>query len=246
MRFHTCLFLLGLSIFIYSAENARGDLVVWQGSSGLLPDQIVPPFSGFDSSPNDPSLVGGVLTLETNSDSELMGYSMTGQSLNIPVNPKIEFSMRMVSQSSSFPLIRTGAAVSISTQNSVGNIVYFGIDEVFFLTTGGLRGPEAVIDTDASFHNYRIELGGLGSGDSISLFQDDSFILSHVLFTDAGNFGNEPRVFFGNNTTAAHGISEWTLFQHNAAAVPEPSSLMMLGIGMATLVRRRRRSPIGT
>ncbi len=212
----TCLFLVA---------EVRADLVVWQASSGLKPDQIGIPYSLVDTASNDPILSSGVLTLDTSLDNELMVYSMTGSTLAMPAAPVIEFNMRMVSQSTSFPLLRTGAAVGITTQNSVGNVVYIGIDEVFFLTSGGLQGPTASIDTDSSFHDYRIEVAGLSSGSAISLFQDDSLVLSHVLVTDSPNYGNEERIFFGNNTSVAHGASEWLSFQHNAAAVPTPGNM---------------------
>ena len=234
--FCSCVFLV--------VQSAYCDVVDWNGSSGLYPDEITPQYSLFDTAINDPALSVGVLTLATNSDAELMGYSMNGASLAMPAAPQINFNMRMVSQSTSYPSLRTGAAVSITTQNNVGNVVYFGIDEVFFLTTGGTRGPDAVIDTDSGFHAYRIEVEGLSSGSKISLFQDDSPVLTHVLVADSGDYGNEPRIFFGNNTTVAHGTSEWTSFQHNAAAIPEPSSLsfaifaLILG-GFARINRRR-------
>lgn len=234
-----------LLIFLFGCTSARADLVTWQASSGLLPDQIGNPYTLVDTSANDPILSSGVLTLETSSDPELMGYRMSGAQLSVPSALFIDFNMRMVSSDSSSPSLRTGAVVSITTQNSIGNVINFGIDEVFFLTTGGARGPSANIDTDSAFHDYRIEVSGLDAGSEISLFQDNSLVLTHVLVNDSANYGTEERIFFGNHTTVAHGESEWTLFQHNAAAVPEPSGFIA-SLGLFTafglFTRRRNRS----
>lgn len=223
--------------------TVQAALLTWDGGTGFEPDEISPPYTLFDSSVNDPVLSSGILTIDTDSNAELMGYRMLGASLVMPTAPRIEFNMRMGLQSSSSPTLRTGAAVSITTQNSVGNVVYIGTDEVFFLDTGGVRGPSAMIDTDSAFHDYRIEVAGINSGAAISLFQDNSLVLSHVLITDAANYGNTPRIFFGNNTTAAHGVSEWTSFEHNAAAsvVPEPSSLFLMSIGLVFIAFSRKK-----
>jgi len=233
-----------LLISLFGSSHARGDLVTWQASSGLLPDQIGNPYTLVDTSANDPILSSGVLTLETSSNPELMGYRMSGPQLAMPSAPVINFNMRMVSSISSAPSLRTGTVVTVTTQNSVGNAIYFGIDEVFFLTTGGAKGPSANIDTDTAFHDYRIEVAGLGAGSSISLFQDNSLVLNHVLVNDSGNYGTEERIFFGNNTTLSHGESEWTFFQHNAAAVPEPSTLISLGLITTLGLFSRRRSSV--
>jgi len=234
-------FLMVIATSLLFVGDVRSDTVIWEASSGLMPDQIGNPYTLVDTSVKDPILSSGILTIDTDIDSELMLYSMTGSTLAMPVAPVIEFNMRMDSHSTSFPTLRTGAAVSITTQNSVGNVVYIGIDEVFFLTSGGAQGPTANIDTDTSFHDYRIEVAGLSSGSTISLFQDNSLVLSHVLVTDAPNYGNEERIFFGNNTTVAHGTSEWVSFQHNAAAVPEPSSLFLVSTASLLFCSRRRR-----
>ncbi len=232
---------------LFFTLDVRADTVIWEASSGLKPEQIGTPYSLVDTASNAPILSSGILTLDTGLDSELMVYSMNGPALAMPTAPVIEFSMRMDSHSTSFPTLRTGAAVGITTQSSVGNVVYIGIDEVFFLTSGGFQGPSANIDTDSIFHDYRIEVAGLSSGSAISLFQDNSLVLSHVLITDNANYGSEERIFFGNNTTVAHGISEWVSFQHNAAAVPEPtSSLLLLSALMCTgITWKRTRSTRG-
>lgn len=227
--------LIAVMTCLVFAVNGHANTVIWQANSGLKPEQIANPYSLVDTAVNDPTLSSGILTIDTDIDSELMSYSMTGSALAMPAAPVIEFNMRMDSHSTSFPTLRTGAAVSITTQNSVGNVIYIGIDEVFFLTTGGSQGPTASIDTDSSFHDYRIEVAGLSAGSAISLLQDNSLVLSHVLVTDAANYGNEERIFFGNNTTVAHGTSEWVSFQHNAA-IPEPSSLSLLLVTTAGLL----------
>ncbi len=218
------LFLIGVPC------GAQAAVVTWDATSGLKPDQIASPYTLFDSaSPEDPVLASNILTLTTDADTELMTYQMVGAALDMPAAPLIEFTMQVVSQSTSFPSLRTGAAVSITTQNSVGNIVYIGTDEVFFLTAGGNRGPENLtIDTDTTSHAYRIEVAGLGAGSTITLFQDNISVLNHVLINNAPNFGSEARIFFGNNTTLAHGVSQWSFFQHNAGAIPEPTTGAML------------------
>jgi len=233
-----------LCVSMYLAGNVTADMVMWNASSGQRPDEISAPYSLLDTSPNSPVLSAGLLTLQTDADAELMTYLMVGSELEMPGMPEIEFNMRMVSQETSFPAIRTGATVSITTQNNVGSALYIGTDEVFFLTNGGLRGPSAAIDTDSAFHDYRIEVDGLAAGSQIRLYQDNLLAISHTLITDSGNYGPQARVLFGNQTTVAHGISEWTSFHHNAGvAVPEPSSFLLVSMGWAMAVLRRKKSP---
>jgi hypothetical protein len=219
-------------------------LLDWQATSGLKPDEIGTPFTLVDTSAaNDPALSLGVLTLDTDADSELMTYTQAGATLDMSATPVIEFNMRMVSQSSiDFPLLRTGAAVGITTLGNAGTALYIGIDEVFFLTNGGLHGDDNnTIDTDGSFYDYRIEIDGLTAGSAVRLYQDNVEVLSDVLFNDSGNHGSGARIYFGNNTSVAHGTSEWTSFEHNALAVPEPGTCVLAILGLLTLGAMRRR-----
>jgi hypothetical protein len=218
--------LLGTSVLLVLTliGNSQAAVVTWNGASGLQPDEITQPYELIDSaSPEDPVLSAGVLTLASDPNAELLAFKMSGDALSMPATPQVEFTMRMVSHSSQFPLLSAGAAVTITTQNSVGNTLYIGIDEVFFLTTGGNRGPSAIVDTDSSFHDYRIEIAGLSSGSAITLFQDNIEILSHVLSSNPSNYGVGARIAFGDITGIARGTSEWTFFQHNAAPPLPPS-----------------------
>jgi hypothetical protein len=89
----------------------------------------------------------------------------------------------------------------------------------------GIDGPSATVDTDDSFHTYRIEVDDTSTaGTPIRVYQDELLILTDTLLGSGSNVTPEPRIWFGDGTTWAYGASRWRSFRHNAAK-DDPSLL---------------------
>ncbi len=207
----------------------------WDAASGLLPDQVSPPFTLVDTaSPEDPVLAGGVLTLSGNLVAETMYYRVTGNDIGLPDRLQIDFRMHYVSGNRTTSVVAP-AAVAFTQQGNVGNVLWIGKDEAFLwkgLNTIGARTTS--IDTDGAFHDYRVLVDGKATGSAITVWQDGTPILSGATFANSDANSDLPRVAFGEFSIRAAGVSEWQSFSA-AAPVPEPAAAWLLVGGLALL-----------
>ena len=129
----------------------------------------------------------------------------------------------------------------------MGDILYFGQDDVWLANGFLVRGPSANVDTDSAFHTYRIELSGTISGSAINVYYDNgaSPLLTHHLITDATLNGAAQRIGFGDATAGDSGMTEWEYFWHNGSSVsvvPEPTMAgLLVAAGMISRFVRQRR-----
>lgn len=214
----------GIGILFPAASFAATN--AWYASSGLFPDQTTTNWVLSDTAVANPALSGGRMTLATAASSEGMSYRQTAN-LSIPANLTMEFSAKFDSRNTTANN-NSPMAVFFTTAANVGNILYFGQDDVWFANGFLVRGPGASVDTDSAFHTYRIELSGTTSGSALKLFYDNGAtpLLTHQLVTDATLNGATARIGFGDATAGDSGVSEWEYFWHNGSAVsvvPEPS-----------------------
>jgi len=188
--------------------------VLWDGASGLLPDEVLRPFVVTDTAdPEVPALAAGVLTLETSEDAELMGYVQAG-ALIAPGDPwVIEFEMRLVS-GMGIPA-RQPAIIFVTTAPSEGVSFQIGMDTILLLSAQSTVGETAALDTDDAFHVYRVEVFGDGS---VDVYYDDLLTIEGNTYTSASDHGPELRVGWGHGSTFSFGQSEWLSFGHDGAA----------------------------
>ena len=199
------------------AAAAAADDYAWSAASGLLPDQVDCRMTLIDSSePEDPSLAGGLLTLGNDSNPELMYYIMRDKAISVPAKPEVTVRMRYVSGASSGSL-RSNAVIGITTAPEVGMALFIAEGEVFAIDEVSRIGSAAVPTSDA-VHEYTIALDGTAAGASFTVFQDGAPLFTAPLTVSVGSFGALPRVFFGDGTLLAHGVSEWESLSHNMAA----------------------------
>ena len=122
---------------------------------------------------------------------------------------------------------RPGADLGIVVARYTEDSIQFAVSEDGFSFTNSVTfGPESAIDTGVHYDYF---YGGGGPFDAELFVQP----------VDLSDFG----VSLGNSITAAQvtGSSQLDLIRvAGFAAVPEPGTLLALGIGAAALIRRRR------
>ena len=97
--------LILLLVGLVAQNTNAGATVRWQASAGLLPDEVFPSWTLFDSATaEDPVLGPMFLTLETSVNSEFMWYQISEPDIGAGFPLVINARIRMVSGSSSSPI----------------------------------------------------------------------------------------------------------------------------------------------
>ena len=229
-----------LLVLFASVVPASAVTITWGAGSGLLPDQLVPPWMLIDSSPGfDPVLAGGVLTLATGSDGENMGYSYQLPVVDTSGPFFVEFDARFVSGTSSH-VARAPMVVILVVGPSEGILFFMGLDVIFDNSANVTRGTTVLVDTNDAFHTYRIEVDGAGGYD---VFYDGGLSLSGATYISASDFGGSPeQISWGELSILATGTSEWTRFV-TSAVVPLPAAVWLFGgalVGLFGITTRRK------
>jgi RHS repeat-associated protein len=195
---------------------ATGNKASWQAASGLTPDQVCPAWKlEVPSGAPPPTLSGGSLQITNTSTNQPVDYNQEepNQTLSVPDPLVIEARMRFVSGTTTNST-REPANIGFATAPSFGSVLQIGKGLVFLTKSETERGATASVDT-SSFHTYRIEVTKAGS---ITVFQDGSQILSGSEYTSVPDHGTHPRVYWGNGSKLAYGVSQWQFVRHNAAS----------------------------
>jgi len=213
---------LGMAIPMASIGDAEAAELTWDAGDGLTPDQLPTSYERI-SSGTATTVLNGTLTIETTSDGDNAFYRLADPGAAFVGAHEVVFELQLISSSSPYAH-RTGAAVQVVTGANVGQALFIGEGEVFFTTALG-RGDEANIDTTSQINEYRLELSGSTSGSAIDLYVNNVLVISDVLFTDAPNNGGSARIAFGEFSGAAHGVSKWLSFSHDAAVDSDGDSV---------------------
>lgn len=184
----------------------------WEAASGEFPNEICPTWN-FTKHPgaSDPTFEGDTLLLTDN----FTNASYFSQDTSHPTGTwVIEFRMKLVSGS-----IAPGECgpvyVHWSRTHNSGNILMIGPDEMFILAGVVTRGMTANVDTDNSFHTYRIEET---AGGSITVYYDGVAVLTGSNFAEANYWA--ACIVWGSGCNAT-GVSKWLSFSHNGYAFPQ-------------------------
>ncbi len=185
----------------------------WYGSSQVLPGEACPPWTLTSIGSPSQSLLGDTLTISSTQLSDNIHYGQFDLTLAIPSVWVIEFTMRYVSGSTTASN-QAPAQIFFAKQGVFQNVLWIGTDELFLWSTDQVRGPSAFVDTDNSFHTYRIEVdSALGQ---TRVYHDNVQVLTMALW--AGS--NPTWLALGEGSSSGYSTTKWTAFRHNGYSVP--------------------------
>ncbi len=224
----TSLVLAGGSLAWFLASPRAGESL-WQASSGQHPHEIWPAWErAAGGTPPTATLSDGVLQIDGPPGTAALYYQQKFGTLAFPSQLVMEIRLQYVSGYTTG--IYTHAAICWTSGNSVGNSLGFRADQIFLMTTGDVVGPTASIDTAGAAHTYRIEVDGVTAGSAIRVYQDGSLVLNGNNYSSSNWFGTEPRIYWGDGTSASYGVCRWHSVRHNAlASLPVRQGHMLLG-----------------
>ncbi|MFO7683899.1 MAG: Calx-beta domain-containing protein [Chloroflexota bacterium] len=196
---------------VYLFENRESPTITYDPLTGLLPNEMCPVWAHIEAgNPEEPNIVDGKLMITTTQNADNLGYVQTDLTLTSPL--VIEVRVKRISGSSSSP-DQAPISIGFTSEPNIGNTLYIGEDEIFIVDASLNVDDSAPVDTDGSFHDYRIEVDAVGS---IQVFYDKILMLSGSVFTSTVANGPVERIIWGELSPEAYGISEWEWIRHNA------------------------------
>ncbi len=241
-----CIRLLSVSAVIGSLFQAHAEIESWSAISGLRPDQASTNWTYHGESQSvRPAFYQDFMLISTTMNRRVSYFESAG-CLDIPNNLTIEFRSRVWERNACFNTV-SPTAVFFGLGGGLGGALYLGHDDVWLSGGNNTRGAGTKsVDTDNTFHTYRIELSGVTLGSAINVYYDNSVnpLFTGSVFYDLAMNGKEARIGFGDIKREDSGVSKWDYLWHNAKcvpidAVPEPTTATLLIAGGAMLLARR-------
>jgi hypothetical protein len=200
-------------------ENAGHDCIncVWESSSASFPDEYCPQWTLHNTaSMDEPQFDGDTLVISTMTamvGAEQMYYEMSLPELSYPLPSTfvVEARMQHIYGTSPDPTTRP-TAISVVTAPNTGCVLWIAKDTVFTWASYGVKGQQALVDTDDDFHTYRVEVEQSGA---TRMYWDDSLVLTgstsyHWRWWDTA------MVYWGEPNLDGYGESRWLYAKHNA------------------------------
>jgi len=181
------------------------------------PEESVPTWTAIDTAAAPPVLQANSLRLETSSDGENQFFVLDGVQLAIPAQWTIEAGVWFVSGSTS-SAVRAPIAIGFEMSGPLANTLFIDDGELFLYAGSqcSTKGNSVSTPTADGFHTYRIEIDTLSG--SIDVFQDGahSGLTGDLIPMGVGGCAGGPRIFWGEASSLAHGVSEWAYVMHDS------------------------------
>jgi hypothetical protein len=153
----------------------------------------------------------------------------------------LSFTLRLSSEFHDSNNNRAGLSIIVLTSDSEGIELGFWENSIWAQSLAFSAPAEATAFATGTTTTY--DLAILDGG--YSLYANDAFILAGPLRNYSAHpppvYSETDLVFIGDNTTSADAVSEVNYVELINYAVPEPATLTLMTLGLASVLRRRRR-----
>ena len=229
---------VGLLVFTSGAASATASSVRYDPSLGTLPDSQGWTFTSHLPGPA-PQVSAGLLHLGPTGDtaawvnSDLV-FDLTSPGTVLVVEATLQVVSSIFTLGFGGTTPRAGYEITMGDTNGRGFTLFLSDDQLDLMNKGmGAASDSAAFDTTDGLHTYRV----IASAGNAQVFADGNATpLLSASMGDPGWF--DPYVAFGDGTSAAS--SETYMAGISFSVIPEPSTALLLGIGLAGLGMRRR------
>jgi PEP-CTERM motif len=233
------------ALALAAAPHAHAADYTWTAASGLRPSEVGDLSRVQIGHTHDTLLPGGPLRMVSNAHAAgSMAYMAVGDQIAMPALPELSFTARIAEFSQQDPS-RSPLMLGLTTAPVVGLTLLFKPTSISVMNNDVTQiVNSAAVDT-TQFHDYRLTLSGPQNGAPFHLYVDGVQRLHGHLGASGTAHSPTPRLWFGDTSFYAGGVTEWLSIHHNLAAVPEPQTWAMLALGLAAvgMGARRRSSP---
>ena len=241
---------LVLASMVNAAIDFLRNDVIWQGTyEGDTTDMTggtTPPWSNFDVNSNDRSSVDGVLSLRTTTTTQTQSF--VNNYPGSPASPLMTVEWRGSVDSTQPYDLSSGMGGLIVVANTFNLAFLYKDGDTLQIERNGSFVQSFALDTDL-MRTYRVTYDGNLATDRWKLYTEESLTPLWLSGSDNGGaFANIPnQIIIGDYSSGAfYGVTKWDYIswtdQGAFEPVPEPSTLALLLLGVATLIFRRRRA----
>ncbi len=212
---YACLTIAAVALMI-QISSAQTYTSTWDALSHVFPDSTCPAWERFDVTDQVPYFLGDSLVLQTTLNIQDLFFLTREPVISVPDPWIMEFRMKLESGATNV-IYAAPVGIGFVATPFYGNFLWIDVDRIQLLSNIQIVAATAIVDTDSSFHTYRIEVSQSGA---IAVFYDGVLKLSGSTFTNGAYWEPYARVDWGDINADSRGVSKWLYFRHNGNAFP--------------------------